>query len=828
MGPPAALTITAMRSHPYDLLKDPAKTTITAPGGIALGYGPGPGLGNAIFWNRVGSLFSCYRPAVARLTLFTAADPHRPVALSCEQAAWEPNLVTARYLAEGLVLREERTALKGGLRSTLTLQSTAAEAREWVLFFHGQVEQWPFFDYQASLPEPRVSCEADPAKGMLILTQPHPHHGLPQLNSVQTVTLDRPFDVCGFGQNEGDLACLWHDHGCLASLRMRLGQVGGRFVRMDEQHPGFSHRHPLYYFAVRVRLEPGQSETLSVGAQYRTDDPGGMLENALEGTTRAEWRHYLEEEVPQLECSDADLTRYWYYVYYILRANRTAPGAHVPHPFTAPSKYLYWGPWIWDGYFHVLGEMWLGDPEVARDTIRAVLAMRFPSGYIPVCSGSQYRMCFHDQAEGYTCPGGGGYASYVPSNLKLYRAGKHPYEAELGYLDGSPAPGKDHGKHSMTRFIHNEKTQTPLITVAAWHFVQLRDDRDFAREVLPALWDYEQWLWRRRCDRKGRFILWHGDESGWDDSTRHYPVPAKPFDVQVHSLLHRVALLRLAELAGGAEWQAELEERIDLTRRSLETYWSKRRSWYCDLSGVGGDQTKGKRRRQIAASGLFALLVEQSDRTVLACLKSLTSAQSFGTAFPIPTLATAEPDYAPHGWGWNGPAWLQVNYFAITGLLAARQYEAAFSLWERTRALIIRDGRPHSYELYDPELGTGIGCPDYSWQAMINHLLIRHFAGVGHRQGELKPALPPGLDHFHLSRLPGWLSEIELKRQKYTVIIRTRHPQPVGLELDLAGMGEFKSVTANGTEMVLGEDGCLTAAGGGTSSLTWEIIGLCH
>ncbi len=74
-------------------------------------------------------------------------------------------------------------------------------------------------------------------------------------------------------------------------------------------------------------------------------------------------------------------------------------------------------------------------------------------------------------------------------------------------------------------------------------------------------------------------------------------------------------------------------------------------------------------------------------------LHALSDPRVFGTAFPIPTLAACDPDYAPHGWGWNGPAWLQVNYFAIIGLLqAAPVPRRRFRLWEQTRALIIRDG----------------------------------------------------------------------------------------------------------------------------------------
>lgn len=923
---------------PYDLLADGSKTTLTAPGGVVLGFGPGPGLSQAIFWNGVGSLFSCYRPAVAQLTLFDLAEPHQPAALKQRSFAWEPNHVHAEWAADGLMLSEDRMATYNRLITRFTARNTGAKKRAWLLFFHGQVQQWEFFDYWKGAGEPLVDCITAPRLGLTVVLQRHPHHGLPNLTSSQLLTCSQPFACHGFGLSEGDLRSLWHDHGCLASMRLRLGQVGGRFIPVEsggKWKSTFSHRHPLYYFGVRVELKPGQEQELTLDCWFDAVDraaldlasilppDSGRLETdgqpedvsspavsadiaaaakespepAVEGQDhgeeqgrekqgsepsistkthdyferkvraellsvrteyckssarsvtidlpqmlkrqRKQWRKYLSEGVPQLECSDAELERYWYYVWYVLRANRTAPGAHITHPFTAPSKYMYWGPWIWDGYFHSLGEMWLGDRTVAQDTIRAVLDMQFPNGFIPVCSGSDYRMCFHDDVAGYKREGGG-YASYVPAELRGYHEGVHPFEAELVYdaggagvsardrsrRPGTAAPPDDQQKlpaksqRSQAKMLHNEKTQTPLIGVAAALYCALHADAAFAAEVLPALWAYEEWLWRRRTDSHGRFILWHGDESGWDDATRHYPVPAKPVDVQVHCILHRLALAQLARQAGDGAIEHEAYRRANISRTALRTYWDAHDLWHYDFAGAGDGQRSGKRRKQIAASGIFPLLVEQSERTVSAVLRALADPRVFGTAYPIPTLAACDPDYAPHGWGWNGPAWLQVNYFAITGLLAARQSAAALKLWERTRALIIRGSAPHSYELYDPELGTGIGCPDYSWQAMINHLVIHHFAGIPVGSGAVTPCLPAGMDYLRLRNLPGGITWIEHERDKRGWRIRLGSSAPPSFDLGL--LGEIGRVKLDGKPVEL-VDGKLAASTAGKMKDTWEV-----
>jgi len=799
------------QADPYELICNPDKTTITCPGGIALGYGPGPGLRNAIFWNRIGSLFSCYRPAVAVLSVFDERDLNRPLALSTKKTWWEPNLVTAHCTAPGLKIEERRTALKAGLRCLLKVKSTARRPRELVLVFHGQVEQWPFFDYHRERDEPLVACTVEPHLRRIKLVQPHPHDGPGEVNSIQTVTASHKLDAYGFGLDTGDLHALWQDHGALGCLKLRLGQVGGRLpgpAEVDQNSDlQFKHRHPLYYFAIRLRLEPGEMQLLSIASQYETDDTGGKLAGAYDGTAADEWQEYLTTEVPQLSCDDPALTRYWYYVWYVLLANRTARGRHITHQFAAPSKHMYWGSWIWDTYFHVLGEMWQQHPEVARDSIRAVLDMQFENGYLPVCSGSQYRMCFHEDTAGYTAPTGGGYASYLPPELADYHELKHPFEAELKAKTNG-------GAGCSGQQTHNEKTQTPLITLAAAEYCRLRGDVEFAREVLPALIDYDDWLWRRRTDRQGRFILWHGDESGWDNATRHYPVPAKPFDVQVHCLMHREALLELMDIAsgGGEEHprRGEITKRAAQTRRALRTYWDKNDHWYYDFAATGDGQRTGKRRKQIHAGSLFAMLALDDPHVSEVCQAALEHERVFNTPYPVPTLARCDPDYTPHGWGWNGPAWLQVNYFTIVGLLKHGRYTAAFELWEQTKRLVIRDGRPHSFELYDPETGTGMGCPDYSWQAMINHLVVRHFAGVDGPY--LHPALPPSIKRLELSNLPGPVEAISIRRNRRRVRFNVQYSSQVhsACAQSRPGMGNYPRVMPEG----LGETDKITGNGG--------------
>jgi hypothetical protein len=332
--------------------------------------------------------------------------------------------------------------------------------------------------------------------------------------------------------------------------------------------------------------------------------------------------------------------------------------------------------------------------------------------------------------------------------------------------------------------------------------------------VLPKLIAYDDWLVRRRCDSQGRFILWHGDESGWDDATRHYPVPVLPFDVQLHQQWHRLALLQLSGsgLPKALRSREQLLAAIERSKRFdsvLQSYWHADDKWHYDLEhvelGSTATHTDEQRtisgtpyRNQIAASGLFALLWGDDDEVVEYCVRALNDPRVFGTKYPIPTLAACDPDYRPHGWGWNGPAWLQVNYFVVTGLLTRGRTQMALELWEKTRRLVIRDGMPHSYELYDPETGTGMGCPDYSWQAMVNHLIIRYFAGVDAHF--ITPCLPGGINRLRVRNLSGDIASAGITRIAEGYRLEIEFKRKHWPFLDLRHLGDVREVRGNGIE----------------------------
>src|SRR5690606_1789224 len=186
----------------------------------------------------------------------------------------------------------------------------------------GSVEQWPFFDYQKQLEQPRVEVSIEREAGLATIRQPHVFEGTGTINSIQRVWIENEgFTACsgaGFGNSEQDLRALWREHGADADIRMRLGQTGGRFPA-DGQPVVHSSTAPHYYMSFRIEIDAGAETEFVIRSDYHSDDNGGDLrsekqrersytEPAAEiARQRTSWQRHLQHEVPQIRCSDAGL-----------------------------------------------------------------------------------------------------------------------------------------------------------------------------------------------------------------------------------------------------------------------------------------------------------------------------------------------------------------------------------------------------------------------------------------------------------------------------------------------------------------------------------------
>ncbi len=93
----------------------------------------------------------------------------------------------------------------------------------------------------------------------------------------------------------------------------------------------------------------------------------------------------------------------------------------------------------------------------------------------------------------------------------------------------------------------------------------------------------------------------------------------------------------------------------------------------------------------------------------------LKDKHSFNLNFPVPTSPINSLWYKPFNY-WQGPTWVNINWMIIDGLKRYGFIEEAAALRESTLKMVSGAG---CYEYFNPELGQGIGTPNFSWTAAL-------------------------------------------------------------------------------------------------------------
>ncbi|MBE3575716.1 MAG: hypothetical protein IMW99_09765 [Firmicutes bacterium] len=403
--------------------------------------------------------------------------------------------------------------------------------------------------------------------------------------------------------------------------------------------------------------------------------------------------------------------------------NRAHSGAYR---FTLPSRGKYNQQFLWDSCFHAMVNTYL-DPAYARDELRAVLA--------------------HQVSEGP-------------------EAGMVPH---MNYWDGR-------GQLLWLTPFRSDITQPPMPAWAAWTVAHAPAhapagtaaspvDTAFLGELYPKLAAYYDWLHhRRRVAEFGDLVaILHPWESGWDNSPR-WDGRVGPGD----DALNAVARTRLAArqrlygfdsrvclrperrlfaavtvdfncvyaanleamgwiagaLGQGAE-QKKWQERAQSVKRALQQFcWSDREGFFFDWvrgdaepdAGVSSMALPRWRRLALRTPAAFLTLFAgaASEQQAHRLLSHLRDPAQFATAYPVPTVARAEPSFSPDRY-WRGTTWVNVNWFIARGLARYSYGQEAAALAWRTARMVAREGL---WEYYDSLCGQGLGAEGLCWSGL--------------------------------------------------------------------------------------------------------------
>ncbi len=393
--------------------------------------------------------------------------------------------------------------------------------------------------------------------------------------------------------------------------------------------------------------------------------------------------------------TEAEQTRLMAAVSALMAGNRVVVGNHR---YTRPAPSVYEQQWLWDSCFHAVILSHL-DLTMAMDELRSLL--------------------WHAGVD----TGG-----LLPHMID--------WQGGSSELWGNP----------FVSFL----TQPPLLAEAVLCLYRRGAGRDFLREVYPQLAAYYHWLRTDRDpDGDGLIGIIHPWESGWDASPRwdallglSHPTPAEskaarlrlaaalredhrhaptlttstrfwvePVDFNAIFAANLEALALIAETigddAGVAEWRAAA---LDVRKAMNARMWDDEAGCYWDLAGTDEEPI-----RVPTAAPFVTLYGGVPDEQRAARLVAHLCAPRFAVPFPVPTVATDDPTFAPADY-WRGNTWLPVNWLIGRGLRLYGYHELAADLARHSLALVMRTG---FYEYYHPLTGAGLGSHPHSWSGLV-------------------------------------------------------------------------------------------------------------
>lgn len=292
----------------------------------------------------------------------------------------------------------------------------------------------------------------------------------------------------------------------------------------------------------------------------------------------------------------------------VMKVNTLWPEGAIKRRWSTPDRVPHRHMWLWDSVFHALG-MLLFDSALAWDFVDAVLDTQQEDGMIP----------------------------------HMYRT------------DGT----------------HSEITQPPLLAWAVREVEGVLNDPECLKMAYPKLLKYLEWFDTNRRDEASGMYFWHinefrnnrCDESGMDNSPR-FDSGERLLAVDLNCYLANewANMATMAERMGLTDESKQAWQRHEqLAERVHQRMWNEKSGLYHDL------KLDGSFSPVLAVSGFLPLLLLSLPQTHLASLlKHLDNPMTFGTRYPVPSVAANDPSYGHDMW--RGATWVNMNWLIYTGL----------------------------------------------------------------------------------------------------------------------------------------------------------------
>jgi putative isomerase len=393
--------------------------------------------------------------------------------------------------------------------------------------------------------------------------------------------------------------------------------------------------------------------TLTVGSSTRPEHEVPVF-SASQAAAESRWQEWFSRVPPVAE----RYRRTYAYAWWIMANNLISPRGRVSYEAMAPSKINYVGLWLWDSAMHALAYRHV-DPELARNQIRAMLTCQLADGMLPDAV----------------------YDEGVISELE------HPFRAEV--------------------------TKPPILAWAALKLHETNPDLEFLQEIYVPLVRWNAWWFSMNDDDVDGLAQYnHPYSSGLDDSPLwDYGMPVESPDLNTYLCVQMGSLALMAEELGmnaeGGMWRRRAAA---IVRRMIEDFWDEEAGLFLALH-------EEKPISVVTPFNLYPLWTGQLPQDIRdRLIAHLTNPDEFWGKYVIPSVARNDSHFDPEAM-WQGPVWVNINYFFIEALRQIGQHDLARTLREKTLDLVM--SQPGIYEYYNAETGEppATAAETFGWTA---------------------------------------------------------------------------------------------------------------
>lgn len=255
--------------------------------------------------------------------------------------------------------------------------------------------------------------------------------------------------------------------------------------------------------------------------------------------------------------------------------------------------------------------------------------------------------------------------------------------------------------------------------IHGWALEKMMQLIDFSEEELNQIYNklsnWTNWWFNFRMTANGVFEYYHGNDSGWDNSTAFKELPpvqtpdATAFLVIQTEVLGDVAL-KLGKLFEAKEWKAKSDK---LLNNMID---------YCFEDGM--PKAKLSRNDEIVECDSLILylpiiLGDKLPKIIKENILNILKSDKFYTNYGFATESPRSEEYISDGY-WRGPIWAPSSMIIIDGLYQCGEIDFAKEATHKFCKMIEKGG---CSENFDALTGDGLRDRAYTWTSSVFMLL---------------------------------------------------------------------------------------------------------